>query len=478
MSWITKLLEWANTGLKTDPGAAKYNSGYVAGEQVVAQEWNYTDNERDKKINQAIEYLPDITYPYVDSQKLVATKAYNVYGSWAHPFDSPNEFATTNDIMDIQTFFYEETAYTAVLDFDNYVRIVDKDNNEYDCSHVLSGDLPSGSGETWEGQCFLTDNTDFYVFFTNTNASPDEHRVMAWTYNAGSWDKKTGWPSTGVAMGTTGDALLYPYAKMIFATDTKMAIFAGWVSVTSSASKLITIMSKTNGSILTEGAGDAPNFIADAGYRALSSDGTNVFFGADQYLASCTIANATTGCGGFGYPRNMDYNPIVDMAQIGKGTIAAVCCPDTYDDYIIVTFDDDFSLLDGIKHGRFFDHVASYSNQYYYIKMPIGCTFDGIKLWIYGCAEIRATPTTIAQVIIPVDVASLLTEWPASSGYVRELQQIVKNILITDRIPVTWATWIGNVDAIVQPSFEGRDIVLRDQLVKTTMRKVRFGTIR
>lgn len=404
---------FANSGALDSFDAAKKDDGLVGGDRISIENWNALQNGVEQKINDMVEEGPATYYPdATDVNAMITTGLWD--DSWGLPIDTANVISggATKQYIDMAPFF--------TADNEPRLPVLDATNNKIevwnprtlalvDTSDALDDDLPAIGAEVWEPYSMFTDGTSVYVMLRDSNATPDTHQIQAW--DIATWDVKTGWPTTGTALSGTGNT---PHnsrdGKVIMASATKLATVSGWITIASSASTAISIIDITNGTIDSEGAGDAPTGVTAEAIDSICSDGTNIYFAVrgatNLHVCTATIADPTAGCGGAGYPLSLGAGSSSHLTACGPKMITNPVSPIggvTEADIVLYTHDSSDADLDQITVGQNTRGTPDVADGYL-LGFPWDACFDGRSLWILG--SINPTGGDLAA-LTKVDVAKL-----------------------------------------------------------------------
>ena len=95
MSIIDKLLVWASTGDKTDPGSSYIANGWQINARPPRQYWNYVENIRDSRINSVIDAIEARGTSKADmTAEELCSGMVTLFDKWHAPGAYPNYLAT------------------------------------------------------------------------------------------------------------------------------------------------------------------------------------------------------------------------------------------------------------------------------------------------------------------------------------------------------------------------------------------------
>jgi len=448
------LKRWANAGTKTAPSSAKQDTGWGDNEQVPYEWFNWLLDRVEAKIDKLIEerlasYYMNATSP-ID---MLTTGLWD--DSWAQGMDTANIISSgsTKEFYDLGVYFD--------LDYNSYLIAFDNSLLKFeiwdprtlglvDTSDALTDDLPSGGGETWEAESMCVDGSHIYATFQDTNASPEVYRVQAW--EIGTWNVKTGWPSTGTSLPGSGTSFGSPArnSKIVNADVDKLATANTWITVSASSSTAVSIINKSDGTIAGSGAGDCPTGDS-AQIFGLVSDGTNIIFStlgsSNAYLCSTTIADPTVGCGGTNYPRTLATSGVTNhLVNCGPEMIVG-----SYNDgsgstaILLRTHSFRNATFSEVERGQNSAATPVVGDKLV-LNTPFGLIFDGINIWTLG--KINNGSTFSQDVVVRTDLAKLSL---ASTNQTNQLGDISSVFLICPRFAST-------IDARSRIVFDGRDL--------------------
>ena len=482
-----RLREWANSGTVTDPGDPTIDTGWVQGEQPPEGKFNFTNNRQDVKINEMIGTLPDITYNDTNAQQMLATQLFGVVsGGWGTTAETENRLSAAGTIQDCQAYFINGKRYVALLTTANTVEIWDPDTlTKFEDSGNLTtvtNALPTGSGQTWTAQSMCTNGTDFYVTFTDTNASPDDHRIQGYT-RGGTWTKASGWPTSGTFLGQ-GNANLTPDTRVIAASGSQCVTINSFQTITSSASAVLRAINFSNGLITSTGAGDATATSTTVQSLAIASDGTNIFFTYDGGVATATIADLTVGASGVAFPTTDPTNTQTNtLTHVGNGLIVAGLEHTGSPGggaarAAIQTLDASASAVyDSIQIGSDANGLSGDYNLWSGVR---GACFDGKSLWFYVVPyEMSEGSQQHVSTRVAVDVSQLMqVPVDTTTGTERLLAQVVtRQVIVKQDSAFTAAQWASSYDYF-PICFDGRDIWGPVQNFQSSAYRIPFATLR
>jgi hypothetical protein len=254
--------EWAESGAKTPaPSDAKIQTGWVSGaeaDRAYIEYFNYLQNRAEAAINRIIKERYNSFYEEASNpQAMITTGLWDE--SWAVIGNSLNVMGNGpgKDYQDMKVFFNSNNEPRIIVAENDTTKFEIWDPRtlaaatDYRTSDNIHDDLPVGVTGLIQSIC--TDGTTVYATIIDTNAAPAEYYVQAW--NISTWSVKTGWPATGRHLTPTGNAHQF---YIIMANATRLAIINNATTVTAAGDPVIEIIDIDDGSILADGAGDAP----------------------------------------------------------------------------------------------------------------------------------------------------------------------------------------------------------------------------
>jgi len=471
---VEKIDVWGATGDVTEPSSVKRDSGWVAAEQPRHDWFNWVDNAQSNKINEILDEGFNMHYPAAaDVKSMLMTGLWDE--SWGITEDTLNiiDSGATPAFADMGVWFNsDDEPNIVILDATlNKIEVWDaRARTLSDTSPDLATTdyLPAG---TYIASSMAIDAANAYVIFRETTANPDEYFIQA--YDIASWDIVSGWPAAGTQLSGAADT---KNGKVINASSTKLAVACDWVTISSSASTAISIIDKADGSISTEGAGDAPTGVSAVADPKIASDGTNIFFGVygtgQGYICSATIADATSGCGGTGYPLTWptaasycnsltSCGPSMFVSGWRKGTPLV-------GDIVLGSHTAANVGGDRIKRGI---NSQAIDGDEYICDGIYDAVFDGINIWLFTVIDNLASGASMA--LIKIDAA----KFSGIVGTSRDLSDITDSVFMMN--PGSAA---GNYPTSGL-TFDGRDVwFLRERAANLpnsgTIRRLPFARFR
>jgi hypothetical protein len=417
---------WAENGTKdtipTDITQTKVETGFVGGEEAdrpYIDTFNLLFNRSESAIDSIIQEGPGSWYPRSANVNDMITTGLWGTETWGTTGDATNIIdsgVATSEFRDIAVYFTSDNE-PRLLVLDNALlklQIWDpRAKTLLSTSDDLSDDLDTSGTQVYEAHSMCTDGTYAYVTFSDTNATPDEHFIQA--YTLADWTAHSGWPANGTQLSNTGNASGNERESRVINADADyLAVACTWEVIAANTDEAIAIVDKSDGSLTTEGAGDAPTGVSAQAIDSICSDGTDVYFtvigGGSQYLCTCSIADATAaGAAGLG-PVSLGTTTSSDICIISQEMIF-VCL---YASGTSVTTNIVGTIpLSGSGGANFVDLGQNTkgtpdTGDQYVLRDAWGCTFDGINVWIYG----RIFDTNSKEVLIKIDAAKLsATSW-------------------------------------------------------------------
>jgi len=405
----------------------------------------------------------DRVYSYnldaTDPQKMISTGLWG--DSWGLADDVENVVSrdSLSQQIDLAVYFdpASDVAKLLILDVRN-TRIDTVDTRSLGIENVspdLTANLPSGGSETWVPNSMCTDGVSVYVLFTDTNASPDAHRVQAW--DIATWGVKAGWPTTGTAL-STGNAYYERGGSIIVASPTRLAVCNSWTTVTASSSPVISILDIVLGGLVASGAGDCSTVVSAQPTTAICSDGTYVYFGTYKtgpyvgYICSALITGPTTGIGSLGYPLSCTGSIPFKLVSCGSNQFVSLHTPTasvTATDVVLRVHRSTAADLDRILRGQDSSGTPNLGNTWIYSNTVYDAVFDGLNIWIYTHIDNQVGGAQGA--LIKLDVAKLSG---AATNVYRQIGDLTNSVFL---IPTT-GTMSGASSLLASIVFDGRDI--------------------
>ncbi|MCP4539021.1 MAG: hypothetical protein GY832_17945 [Chloroflexi bacterium] len=438
---------WANTGTTAEPTDEKKDEGWVGGEQMPIDYQNFVQNLVETRINE----LADRINTGNDGSTNAVTQSSIATGLWTDPWgvtsDTDNVISAgaTKELVDICAFFNS--------DGDPRLLVLDDANSKIEVwnprtlasvieSNALTDDLPSG---TWEAYSMCTDGTYAYCMFRDTAATPDEHHIQAWEISESdsNWAVHAGWAAvstTGTALPGNGNGQETEMrdGQIIVASSTKLATLNHWTVVSATNSPTVSIIDITDGTIDASGAGDCGTSSSLQSCAKIASDGTNVYFVAqdigttNSFLCSATIADPTAGLGApASYPHNLgtDYRGGL-VTACGTRMVTAATEDETSGlsaaSIVVWSHDSTDADLDYFTLGRDYQATPLEGDNSHYDEGCDSC-FDGINVWILTVASISVTTPNLALIGLDVSKMSYV-----GTGYHRQLTDMCKGPFIID----------------------------------------------
>lgn len=439
---------WANAGTKTEPSSTKKDLGFVSGEQPSCDQFNWLENETEIIVNglvneRLISYPEDIVDPY----EMISS---NLWSSGNYGQSLNNQMyingGAAKAYVDI-AICYDDDGNPMVLALNQANTTIEKWNartlTNVSVSSNLAVNLPSG---TWKAESMCCDNSYIYVVFRDT--AGHVYRLQSWRCD--TFGVNSSWPTTGCALPGSGTPPGTKSGKVIVASATKLATMNGWVESASSASTLISIVSKSVGTITASGAGDAPSGVYAV--DTMVSDGTNVYYyatGTTPYcICTATIADPTAGTSGTGYPKNA-YGGACILGSAGTAIVSAVSSG-AYGatDAAVKTHRADFADCDTILTGRNAAASALAGSNYIYNKAYALC-FDGINIWV----AMKSNGQKAAVALLKIDMSKLLLDNRACDNQ-RSIPDLTNSHFLLGQDTNLTVTYFEYVNLI----FDGRDL--------------------
>jgi photosystem II stability/assembly factor-like uncharacterized protein len=196
----------------------------------------------------------------------------------------------------------------------------------YDCETMtLDGNtgelpgLPDVSPYNWNALHVMCDDQYAYVYFVSLDVSGVPIQMQCYDFE--TWTVRSGWPSTGVVV-TAGMGTFYAGGPMAHIDEDTFA-FCTYLTVSASTTAAVKVINKADGSIVGQGAGDAPAGTYTK-IMGICCDGNYIYgFTSDGYVCSIDPSSPSSGCGGSGWPLEIGNNGIRDIA-CGGGLVVTV----------------------------------------------------------------------------------------------------------------------------------------------------------
>jgi hypothetical protein len=328
---------WASSGSKANPDTAVVNktiTGMEDDDQFPMEWYNWQNDRVEQQLDRLVLRNPGPASPGLTRDQLVQGR-FSAAGqdgrSWGNMFDAVNTLSYgTIGIRAVDIYYPADDPDTATYEAPRLL-VLDSSNNkilEYNTGDQSTrdsgalGDLPTGGGQLWAPTTMHSDNTFVYVMFADTVTNAKRMQC----YQLSDWTKASGWPATGIAIGT--GTLPYGGDRIITIDDTYICAIDSDRVITAASTAAVYLIQKSDGTITDSGAGDSPTGLSLKAFSGLASDGTNVYFSVfdgtvSGKLCSASLANLQTGSGGTGYPlspvaANGSYSPdiIFDGSRI------------------------------------------------------------------------------------------------------------------------------------------------------------------
>ena len=474
---VKRLDLWASSTSPTEPSYRA--AGVPSGEQLKPNDYDWPLNRGDDQTNKNSNRLPDITYYGTDPQRMLATGLFGTdSATWGTFEDAANQLNTGLDIMDICTIYIDDERHVVVLTATT-IEVWNSDGlaKIYPVATLASvtNALDTSGSQTWEAQTMACDGDDLYVVFSDTNAAPDDHVVQAFTPGS-TFAVKSGWPTNGRAL-SSGNGTLFPDARIIVADSTNLAVLNSWTDITAANVHLIDVLTLATGAAVTYGAGNATNTSNKIQGIGLSSDGTNLYFTADDEVATAVISSAATSPGGkIADPTDCRSTTCTyvggDLTVIGYGIDGTAS---VLDPVLQTMKSTTTTALQVIALGQ---NAGSVLNDTKYWEEMKGAWFDGFNLWLNTMPSgYFSGGSPYANMLIKVDVSRFSQfAGTANTYYIDEIMSgfyllnpligySSANVATTDYRPIT---------------FDGRDLwaVKSPQVNGTTVQRLPFSAIR
>jgi hypothetical protein len=444
---IEQIPGWATSGTKTAPSGALSSSGFTGGTQAAAQNWNFLEDEDRTKANELVDAVNQIHdddgsgFPHGNPQDSLMTKNYIGVGDRClSAWDQDNSGPGNADVqVDLAIYIDPDGAVKLMVLIANdgtpTVEIYDTELKNaptiplISSSGDLSGDLPSGGGESWQALSFCTDGTSVYITFQDTVGAT--HYIQAW--DIATWTVKSGWPATGTALPGTGVVGASGYISAVeIANPNRLVTANEWNSITLATSPAISIINIATGAIVASGAGDHPLGGVTASANRVSSDGTDVFFTVNgNYVCSAQIASPSTGGSSPDMPHNLqDAN---DVCVVGETVMATSWVPS-----VCMSF-----------HHRTSGHIGDATSGALSVLRSLGSiAFDGAGFWCLGTVDRSGSRSAVFKIepgqAIPQTISSAPGPLPGAEYFVKST--------ISNRVDTTGGSTFAPI------VFDGRNV--------------------
>lgn len=445
---------WANDGDVTSPSDAKKDTGWVPGEQPSADIFNSLEQEVEIKINEIVtERINSQADSVVDPFAMIASGLFpNNFGNGL----SDDMFifgGATKKYVDMAVFFDATTNGPKLLVLDQSITSVEVWDARTLSSVAIFGsltdDLPAG---TWRADGICCDNDNFYVLFWDT--ALEVSRVQSWNVSSGSVN--IGWPATGVATTTPAGFLPGVRSGMIIIADgSNLAVGNSINAVVTSASALVSIINKSTGTLVAEGAGDCS---VGAQVLGIVSDGTVIYISGYgpgvAEIGTCLISSPSTGSGGTGYPLDPYSGVPSVVGAVGGMIISANTSPNAISDVVIRTHRAERASCDSLLLGQNSYSTPVNAKNYLY-SQPYNMCSDGVSIYI----ATKPVGQLCAINILKIDSSKLFCSSAGSVTQVRQVCDVTNSkFLIGQDVPVS----TGHAE-YVPIVWDGRDIWVAPQ---------------
>ncbi|MCP4554146.1 MAG: hypothetical protein GY836_01905, partial [Herbaspirillum sp.] len=279
---------WAGDGGDVTPAPSddKRDVGFVNGDRPYKQYFNRIMLECQEGLNNVITEGPGSWYPDASNiNTMLMTGQWDE--AWGQIGGAVNTIeGGTHEWTDTCLYFdSDNVAYILVSDIysvgEGSIKAYNTRTGALTAtSNLLADDLPSGGTEKWEAQSMCCDGVNVYVVLTDTDATPDEHIIQAWTVDLESSNWATPWGGTGTSLSGTGNGLDAGSrdAQVIIADDDHIAVSCGWIDITAAGDAAIQLFLRSDGSAVRDGSGDCTTGASYQPIEGICSDGTNIFF--------------------------------------------------------------------------------------------------------------------------------------------------------------------------------------------------------
>jgi hypothetical protein len=350
MPLTKKTYDWAVTGTKTTPSAARQQSGWVPGEQPTIGDENWIQNGQDVAVRELqTGDNPETTFKDLTEDQFAQklnTDTTTAANSWPYPWSQNNIYAasSTADTLEDLAISYPggskrllvlETATGEIQVFDPLDVTLD-----YTISNAnLVAGLPATAG-AWLPLAMCTDATYVYVVFEETGVGSPKHYVQSYKVEDGTVNSS--WPGTGTQItsgflnATSWTGQDNRTTKIIFGSPTILITLNSWVGAVysggySNTDPVLSAIVVADGTLGIEGAGDigsVANFGTLYGFGGLASfyNGTNYYIAftlADQtnyrgIVCSDDVGLSGSGAGG-AFPIDLGTNNVVCQSMYYDG---------------------------------------------------------------------------------------------------------------------------------------------------------------
>jgi hypothetical protein len=453
MAKIDKVSTWAKLASPPteDPPQARKDSGWNGGEQPEAEYWNFLEEEDRDKLNEMIDdvnpntlFRPDLLPSGVDP-----TSTDFIRGLWptgeSGVIYGNDTTLTVDAISELSDIAYTvESGLKKIIALDratNRIYIVDVDTMTVDRNsgtNLVAG-LPSPTIGSWETNRLCTDGTHAYVTFRDFNfGTPSSTVYRLQAYSLSDWSVKSGWPSTGRAL--TGSGINDSFGghgfdnNVIFATSTKLAVVQSWNSIASNLTEAVAIIDASDGSVLTEGAGNLPVGSLSFSMGGIVSDGTHVYYSFRELsphragVAKALITDLTVG--GTGSWPSVEDGPyaVTDVVYDGRSVTAAFADDaDTYPSGA-VSIVRTIQISNGVALCTVEtpNDLPGGSDPNQLPLDAVRVVYDGTNLWVHGLQTWPGTiqgsdernyiwKTNTINIVADFDIATVVEPWSQTS---------------------------------------------------------------
>lgn len=452
--------EWASTGTKTPaPSDEKIQTGWVKGERVPMEYFNWVLARLDDKVNRLIREKIDSFYTdAANPAKMLTTGIWDE--DWGSSIGAQNYFDAsdnTKEYIDVKVYFTSDNEpRLLVLDKGaDKIDVVDpRTLTLLDTSSDLTDDLQAG--KTYYAQSMCTDGTYVYVVYGNSTDSTVD--IQCWQIS--DWSVRSGWAATGYALtGSVTVSTTQRIAKVIIANDTSVAVVMDTLTTVDSTTEILSLVTRAGGGESDTGAGDCP--ASRTAMPQICSDGTYLYFLADNgsttgNVCSADLADLTSGCGGSNYPLAVTASSAIygSICACGDKIVSiwgdlAIGSAETF----LRTHSSADADLDQVLAGTSISTTVVSTTYIDMVEPWAGMCFDGLNVWFSGVVSNHAAnPGAYERTLTKVDLARLMNQDSSVSKTIFELAKgpyYVADDIGLINTDVRWGSEIA---------FDGRDI--------------------
>jgi hypothetical protein len=490
-----KTYDWAVTGTKTTPSAARQQSGWVAGEQPTVGDENWIQGGQDIALRELqTGDNPETTSEAVDQDEF-AKHVYNndttaaTESGWAYPWSAKNIYTapTASDtLVDMCVSYPTGVKRLFALETNTgEVQVIDpvEGSLNYTISNAtLVAGLPA-TGGAWLPLSMCSDESYLYILFEETGVGVGTERHYVQSYDNGGLGVHPSWPASGtqitsgVLAATSWTAITNRTSKIIFARPGVLQTLNGWVGAVyaagySASTPFTSSLGSATGGLGVEGGGDVSS-VANYGTLyptgAIASDGNSTTFSgiyfavADQTNFRGIMCSAQSG----NEPSGTGYT----VFPIDFGSTNRLCQSATYDGEQLIA---PVRVLNAVTGGWFyhFDPVTATTADSLTTDpdypSPREVAVDGLNMYLssrVGDNPGGAHTNTLHNTVLKADLSGLFP-----SAVYTTITSAVNNRFNMEKVSRNnTGTRDANVDYFGPMLFDGRDLwVIQDIRSSTT----------